>query len=54
MAEPKPPYRAEHVGSLPRPDELMAARDRHGAGQLGADDLRQLEDRFIRDAVALQ
>jgi 5-methyltetrahydropteroyltriglutamate--homocysteine methyltransferase len=54
MADTKPPYRAEHVGSLPRPDELMAARERHAAGQLDADALREIEDRFIRDAVALQ
>jgi 5-methyltetrahydropteroyltriglutamate--homocysteine methyltransferase len=54
MADQKPPYRAEHVGSLPRPDDLMAARERHAAGAMSADELRQLEDRFIRDAVALQ
>ena len=54
MVQAKPPYRAEHVGSLPRPDELMAARERHAAGTLATDELRQMEDRFIREAVAMQ
>ena len=54
MAEPKPPYRAEHVGSLPRPDELMEAREQHAAGTLAAGALREIEDRCIRAAVALQ
>jgi 5-methyltetrahydropteroyltriglutamate--homocysteine methyltransferase len=54
MAEPRPPYRAEHVGSLPRPDELMAARERRAAGSLAADELKTIEDRHIRVAVALQ
>jgi 5-methyltetrahydropteroyltriglutamate--homocysteine methyltransferase len=54
MAEAKPPYRAEHVGSLPRPDELMAARERRAEGRLAADELKRIEDKFIREAVALQ
>src|SRR5262249_34756877 len=40
--------RAEHVGSLLRPPELLAAR---AAGDPG---LRALEERAIRDAIALQ
>jgi hypothetical protein len=27
VTQTKPPYRAEYVGSLPRPDRLMAARE---------------------------
>ena len=47
-------YHAEHVGSLLRPAELIAARDAWKAGKLPAADLHVLEDRCIRDAVAMQ
>ena len=49
-----PPFRAEHVGSLLRPPELREARARARAGALSAAELRQLEDRLIRSAVARQ
>jgi 5-methyltetrahydropteroyltriglutamate--homocysteine methyltransferase len=49
-----PPYRADHVGSLLRPPELLAARARHAAGALDAAGLRAAEDAAIRDVVALQ
>ena len=49
-----PPYRADHVGSLLRPPELVRARDEHAAGRLSADDLRAVEDEAIRDAVRKQ
>jgi 5-methyltetrahydropteroyltriglutamate--homocysteine methyltransferase len=49
-----PPFRADHVGSLLRPPELLQARDAHTAGNLAAGALRDLEDRSIRNAVALQ
>jgi 5-methyltetrahydropteroyltriglutamate--homocysteine methyltransferase len=48
------PYRAEHIGSLLRPAELIAARDAFKAGKLPREDLRALEDRAIRAAVAMQ
>jgi methionine synthase II (cobalamin-independent) len=54
MAEAKPPYRAEHVGSLPRPDRLMEARAQQSAGTLSKADLTRIEDECIRDAVAMQ
>ncbi len=50
----KPPFRADHVGSLLRPPELLNAREAFGAGRIGADELREVEDDAIRDAVALQ
>ncbi|MSP93761.1 MAG: 5-methyltetrahydropteroyltriglutamate--homocysteine S-methyltransferase [Alphaproteobacteria bacterium] len=50
----KPPFRADHVGSLLRPAALHEARDRRAKGEISADDLRTVEDRAIRDAVALQ
>ncbi len=50
----KPPFRADHVGSLLRPPELLEARARQEAGEIGMDELREIEDRGIRDAVRLQ
>ena len=47
-------YRAEHIGSLLRPAELIAARDSFKAGKLPREELRVLEDRHIRDAVTMQ
>src|SRR5579862_5679542 len=39
--------RAEHVGSLLRPPELLQARAAHGAGNLTLEQLRAVEDRAI-------
>jgi len=50
----RPPYRADHVGSLLRPVELARARRQWRAGDLARERLRELEDRLIRDAVAHQ
>jgi 5-methyltetrahydropteroyltriglutamate--homocysteine methyltransferase len=50
----KPPFRAEHIGSLLRPQSLMDARRRHEAGEIDAGELRACEDEAIRDVVALQ
>ena len=49
-----PPFRADHVGSLLRPPELLRARADLAAGAIGADALRDAEDEAIRGAVALQ
>jgi 5-methyltetrahydropteroyltriglutamate--homocysteine methyltransferase len=54
MADMKPPYRAEHVGSLPRPDRLMGAREQYAAGKLLKAELTRIEDEYIREAVAMQ
>ena len=54
MAETKPPYRAEHVGSLPRPEHLMAARERYATGKMAKVELARVEDECIREAVAMQ
>ena len=48
------PFRADHVGSLLRPAELKAARERAARGEMKAEALRELEDRSIRDVIALQ
>lgn len=50
----EPPFRADHVGSLLRPQPLLAAREQLAAGTLDADGLRAVEDAAIRDVVALQ
>jgi 5-methyltetrahydropteroyltriglutamate--homocysteine methyltransferase len=47
-------YRAEVVGSLLRPDELVQARAKLRAGELAADDYREIEDRAVDDALRLQ
>ncbi|HEY1511390.1 MAG TPA: 5-methyltetrahydropteroyltriglutamate--homocysteine S-methyltransferase [Solirubrobacteraceae bacterium] len=49
-----PPFRADHVGSLLRPPELLKAREEFQAGKIDAQQLRAVEDDAIRDAVALQ
>ncbi len=49
-----PPFRADHVGSLLRPKELHEARDKKKRGEMSAEQLRQIEDKAIRDVVKLQ
>ena len=49
-----PPFRADHVGSLLRPQRLLDARDRFAAGGIDADELRGVEDEAIADVVRLQ
>ncbi len=49
-----PPFRAEHVGSLPRPDRLLAARERFAKGEIPREELRRIELECIGEAVALQ
>jgi 5-methyltetrahydropteroyltriglutamate--homocysteine methyltransferase len=54
MERPNPPFRAEHVGSLIRPQFLIEARREFIAGRISGPELRHLEDRAIREVVALQ
>src|SRR6266705_4836664 len=55
MAEgTNPPFRADHVGSLLRPPELLRSRAEHQAGRLSAWELRRAEDDAIRDVVRMQ
>jgi 5-methyltetrahydropteroyltriglutamate--homocysteine methyltransferase len=49
-----PPFRADHVGSLLRPAQLLAAREDFAAGRMDADQLRAVEDQAITAAVAMQ
>jgi 5-methyltetrahydropteroyltriglutamate--homocysteine methyltransferase len=50
----EPPFRAEHIGSLLRPPELLAARRAFDEKRLPAEELRRVEDRWIAEAVTLQ
>ena len=49
-----PPFRADHVGSLLRPPELLRARDDRAAGRISPAELRALEDDSIREVVRMQ
>jgi methionine synthase II (cobalamin-independent) len=50
----KPPFRADHVGSLLRPPELREARARAKRGEITAQALREVEDASIRQAIERQ
>jgi 5-methyltetrahydropteroyltriglutamate--homocysteine methyltransferase len=50
----RPPFRADHVGSLLRPPELLRAREDFAAGRISAEDLRAVEDSAIREVVRRQ
>jgi 5-methyltetrahydropteroyltriglutamate--homocysteine methyltransferase len=50
----QPPFRADHVGSLLRPRELLRAREEHRKGRIDAAELRRIEDESIRAVVKMQ
>jgi methionine synthase II (cobalamin-independent) len=50
----RPPFRADHVGSLLRPPQLLQARDDHAAGRIDDAELRAIEDDAIREVVRMQ
>lgn len=49
-----PPFRADHVGSLLRPEALLAARGEYEGGWITAETLRGVEDDCIRQAAQMQ
>jgi methionine synthase II (cobalamin-independent) len=49
-----PPFRAEHIGSLLRPPDLLRARAQHAAGELDREALRGIENEAIARVVKLQ
>lgn len=53
-ARTKPPFRADHVGSLLRPAELLKAREDFEAGRVDAAALRAVEDEAIHAVVKMQ
>lgn len=54
MSKINPPFRADHVGSLLRPQKLLDARDQFFAGEIPAEELRQVENEAIREVVRKQ
>ena len=53
-AKRSPPFRAEHVGSLLRPDELVQKRYAVAAGKADAEELKPIEDKSVTEVVKLQ
>jgi methionine synthase II (cobalamin-independent) len=53
-AKRNPPFRAEHCGSLLRPDALVQKRYDVAKGKATEDELKALEDTSITDVVKLQ
>jgi 5-methyltetrahydropteroyltriglutamate--homocysteine methyltransferase len=54
MQRTKPPFRADHVGSLLRPAALKQARAKQQAGEITAAELKTIEDREIEDVIRKQ
>jgi 5-methyltetrahydropteroyltriglutamate--homocysteine methyltransferase len=53
-ARTKPPFRADHVGSILRSAPLKEAREKREKGQITADDLKAVEDEGISEIIAKQ
>jgi methionine synthase II (cobalamin-independent) len=54
MKRTKPPFRADHVGSLLRPVALKKAREQRAKGDIGATELKTVEDREIERVIKKQ
>src|SRR6266536_4311468 len=54
MSRTKPPFRAEHVGSLLRPAALKAARGKHERGEITVAELTAIEDDEIEKVIRKQ
>lgn len=54
MSQVNPPFRADHVGSLLRPPNLLAARERYFNGEIPSEELRVVEDEAIKDVIKKQ
>lgn len=50
----RPPFRAEHLGSLLRPQELLEKKTAAEKGELPETDLKAVEDKEVQDIVATQ
>ena len=53
-ARTKPPFRADHVGSILRSAAIKDARASHAAGKLGDAGLKEIEDREIEKVIRKQ
>src|SRR5882757_1879883 len=54
MQNTKPPFRADHVGSLLRPAALRQARDKRSKGEITPAELKAIEDREIERVIKKQ
>ena len=54
MPRTKPPFRADHVGSLLRPAALKEARGKRERGEITAEELKTIEDREIETVLRKQ
>src|SRR5215468_4331041 len=54
MKRTKPPFRADHVGSLLRSAALKEAREKRAKGSISAADLKAVEDREIERVIKKQ
>ena len=54
MKRTKPPFRADHVGSLLRPAAVKVAREKRAKGEISAADLKAVEDREIERVIKKQ
>ena len=54
MKRTKPPFRADHVGSLLRPKALHEARAKRAKGEISAAQLKAIEDREIERVIKKQ
>ena len=54
LSQLKPPFRAEHIGSLLRPKALLDQRAKFARGEIDQATLTKAEDQAIKDALALQ
>src|SRR5215472_18968848 len=50
----RPPFRADHVGSLIRPAALIAAREQGEKSEISQAELQRIQQAAIRDVVRLQ
>jgi len=51
MQRTKPPFRADHVGSLLRTASLKEAREKRTRDEITADELTAIEDREIEGVI---
>src|SRR5580704_8168437 len=52
MLRDAPPFRADHVGSLLRPQRLKNARAQRERGEITTQQLKETEDQAIREVIA--
>src|SRR5215475_1904589 len=54
MQRTRPPFRADHVGSLLRTSRLKDARAKHEGGEISGDNLKAIEDQEIETIIRRQ